>query len=86
MGLRSEKEIKERRNDYKSSHESSARHPADKGRMMLLDWVLEGEPRYSVAELKKIKDYITGEKMQVPRAWELTDFLKDKKKAQEVLK
>jgi len=89
MGLRSEKEIKEK---IKKDLTGKLTESGDIQRMVL-DWVLEGEPRYSVAELEKIieSDAFTAFSMKEaadycstePRL--VTKFLKDPKKVEEIL-
>ena len=69
--------------------------------MNVFAWVLEGEPRYSVLELKKIFSFLCDSKPNDPKlssdatAWvhmhdwdtpNFLDFLKDSKKVQEILK
>jgi len=84
-GMRSEIEIKERLYHQKKcilnpDHEGC--HEVE------LQWVLEGEPRYSVAELEEITYSEEFKKIQEQEwaiAAELLLFLKRKKKVQEVL-
>ena len=83
--MKSEKEIKK----ALEAHEFFA----DKGENQyfenyknLLIWVLEGEPRYSVAELEKIVNNF-GSGFEIKQnTFAFLDFLKDSKRVQEALK
>lgn len=58
-----------------------------KGCYKICKWVIEGEPRYSVAELEKIIKWIQNNAKVFPiRFDEFIYFLKDQKKVQEILK
>ena len=101
MGLRSEKEIKERINlmcskvDGITLAEQNKEIVKSVKKIMKevvkeLEWTLEGESRYSVAELEKIDNHIHS--LEQPQSIEeaitsgyLIETLKDKKKVEEIL-
>ena len=67
----------------------------DAGAYTALDWVLEGEPRYSVAELKKILKHMVESWWFSKNGYTVTHeeavekfiiFLKDRKRVEEILK
>ena len=85
--MRSEKEIKER---LKLHKENQGNNPlADLsliGKEGELEWVLEGESRYSVSEIEKIINWcVKNEGFGPPMEEWILETIKDKKKMQEIL-
>ena len=80
--MRSEKEIKEKiRKDLTGKLTLEGEN-----QKLALDWVLEGEPRYSIEELSKVFDYLVGGRKSYE--WDTAyfiDFLKDDKKVEKIL-
>lgn len=75
--MKSEKEIKEFLEDSELDYWQDKR--------VICKWILEGEPRYSVAELEKIWEFFERDRMDGSTATEIVGlaflkFLKDKKK------
>ena len=96
--MRSEKEIKNKIENREEVRKAFGKYelPTDY-ELSILKWVLEGEPRYSIAELEKAWEYlrekITYEeytkifpKIEYDHIEGFIDFLKDSKKVQEALK